>query len=179
MDPIPFLSEEGAIVQFPRDLLRYTSLLEMLDRRHSGNGPIKTGVAEVDLRLTEAICATGILPCSQQQILQPKGFQSYQDLADYMGITDIDLNDKENHALNEILSYLGLPEFHTMKSKKHKPSKKPSRRCPFHCVTVHSPKPVATEDEDGQLILNRWTIMPEESYPIYDDEWSDDWSDDW
>jgi hypothetical protein len=171
---IPFLSEEGNIINFPGNLLQYTDLLEMLHRRRSGDNPIKTGVTERDLLLTEAICATGVLPCEQQETLRPQGFPSFSDLVGYMGITGIELNDKENKAINELLSYLGLPEFQAIKPKK----KTHGGKAKHACIGPYTPdlREVAEEDEDGQIILSRWTKMPKDAYAYYDD-YDDYWWD--
>lgn len=184
MDTIQFLSDEGIIVDFPRDLLQYTALLDMLHRRHTPDtGPIRTSVALLDLQLTEAICATGILPCDRQKIINPKGFQSYQDLVDYMGISGIDLIDKKCKLINDILSYLRVPEFQLVKNKDKNKNRGKKKQVTCAHVTTKDDilQEVAKENENGEIILNRWTRTPETmDYPYSsDDDYMSDFDDDW
>jgi hypothetical protein len=106
MTHIPFLSEEGTIINFNQDQMSYSELLDMLYRNSHERRPIKTKIREHDLKLALAICEFGLSPCPYQTVLQPDEFDSYRSLCDYMGI-DVE-EDAENDCLNDFLSFLGL-----------------------------------------------------------------------
>ena len=174
---IPFLSNEGLVVTFPQELLQYTQFLEMLYRRHE-SFPIKTGLQHFDLQLTKAICDLGLLPCSHQTVLNPEGFTSFQELIDYVGITGDFYQDKQDLYLNDILSYLGLPEFCVIKRKKTKKKWSPTS---YKCHQNISVIDQLISDVD-EVELNRW-IQPCQltdalSYDYdYDYDDDDDWYD--
>lgn len=105
-EDITFLSEEGIAIHFSQDHIQYVELLDMLYRNSHGQRPIKTGVCTKDLMLSAAMCEVGLYPCLHQTILNPEGFDTFQELCDYMGI-DVE-EDSENDYLNDFLSFLGL-----------------------------------------------------------------------
>lgn len=104
---ITFLSKEGRIVPFSRELLQYVPFLEMLHRHREKDIPIKTGILEHDLMLVKAILEIGLYPCSHQISLRSHGFDDFPSLIDYMGIVDIE-EDLDNDHINRFLAFMGL-----------------------------------------------------------------------
>lgn len=108
---IPFLSEEGKVINISQKSLLYSELLDML-YRNSHKRPIKTGVRANDLVLAVAICDIGLSPCPYQTLIRPDEFSTFHALCDYMGI-DVD-EDSNNEYINDFLVFLGhdpLPEY--------------------------------------------------------------------
>jgi hypothetical protein len=103
---IPFLSQEGEIVNITSSLVQQSDFLAMLVSRAQTH-PIKTTVLSHDLKLTEAICYWDCLPCLYQNTLRPHGFDTWQLLVDFMGISP-SLTDDGNCYINSFLSYMGL-----------------------------------------------------------------------
>lgn len=179
MTTISLLSNEGGIVNFPRDVLQYTGFLEMLHRRHHGDGPIKTGIDEFDLKLTETICVLGCFPQSYPDELHPVGFPSLKDLADYMIIENA-FGDTTSDLLNDFLFHMGLGEFQTVKGKHMKPKRKhvrPTVEIGTNCQMDDVCLDQILRDE-YELFINRWMTMSIEPMVVEDDTDSDFYFDD-
>lgn len=102
-------SDDGKFISLPSSIIKRSEYFDMLNRHHSGFGPIKTGLSFFDLKLSVMICELNVYPSTYQKKMKPENFRTCKELVEYIGAMDAK-SDGRNDYLNRFLSSFGLVE---------------------------------------------------------------------